>query len=41
MRERIKEMKIGSKIDSDYQPVEAIIKGKEKRSRRSRVDGRL
>lgn len=40
-RERIREMKIENKIDSDYQPVEAIIKRKKKGSRRSGVDRRI
>lgn len=40
-RERIREMKIENKIDSDYQPVEAIIKRKGKGSRRSGVYRRI
>lgn len=36
-----KEMKIGNRIGSDHQPIETIIKGKEKGSKRSKVDRTL
>lgn len=35
IRERIREVKIEDKIDSNHQPIEAVIKGKERWSRRN------
>lgn len=41
MRERIKKMKVGYKTDTDHQPIEAVIKGKKKWSRRNEVGRRI
>lgn len=39
--EKIREIKIGYRIDSDHQPIEALVKEKEKWCRKNRVSNKV